>query len=37
MFLGLPDQNPSLFCTDPDPDPSINKKNNKKNLDFYFF
>ncbi len=24
MFLGLPD--PSLFCTDPDPDLSINKQ-----------
>ncbi len=25
--FGLPDQDPSLFCTDPDPGPSINKQN----------
>ncbi len=24
--FGLPDQDPSLFCTDPDLDPSINKQ-----------
>jgi hypothetical protein len=32
-FLGLPDPDPSLFCTDPDldPDPFINTKK-KKNL-----
>jgi hypothetical protein len=24
MVLGLQDPDPSLFCTDPDPDPSIN-------------
>jgi hypothetical protein len=35
--LGLPDPDPSLFCTDLDlgPDPSINKQNNKKTLDVY--
>ncbi len=34
--LGLPDQDPSIFCTDPDP--SINKqKKSKENLDFYYF
>jgi hypothetical protein len=35
MFLGLPDSDPSLLCTDPDP--SINKKKSKKNLNFYYF
>jgi hypothetical protein len=24
--LGLPDPDPLLFCTDPDPDPPINKQ-----------
>ncbi len=37
MFLDLPDSDPypSLFCTNPNP--SINKQKNKKNLDFYYF
>jgi hypothetical protein len=30
MFLGLPD--PDLFVRGPDPDPSIFKKNSKKNI-----
>jgi hypothetical protein len=30
MFLGLPDPDPSLFCTDPDP--SINKQKVGKTL-----
>jgi hypothetical protein len=37
MFLGLPDPDPSLFCSYPDLDldPSINKQESKKNLSFY--
>jgi hypothetical protein len=31
------DPDPSLFCKDPDPDPSINKqKQVRKNLDFFY-
>jgi hypothetical protein len=26
MFLSIPDPHPSLFCKDPDKDPSINKQ-----------
>ncbi len=34
-FWGLPDPDPSLFCTDPDP--SINKgKKEEKKIDFYY-
>jgi hypothetical protein len=29
------DPDPSLFCTDPDRDPSIKKQINEKNLDLY--
>jgi hypothetical protein len=36
MFFGLPDLDPSLFCADLDPDPSINEQKSKKNLDFSF-
>jgi hypothetical protein len=41
MFLGLPDPHPDPLVTstglglDAAPDPSIIKKNNNKNLDFY--
>jgi hypothetical protein len=35
LFLGLPDPDPSIFCTDPDP--SINKQKSYKILDFYCF
>jgi hypothetical protein len=34
MFLGLPDPDPIITCTDPDP--TINKKKSKKKLDFYY-
>ncbi len=34
-FCGLPDPHPDPFVTSTDPDPSIIKKNSKKNLDFY--
>jgi hypothetical protein len=33
MFFGLQDPDPFVRSTDPDPDPSIINKNNKKNLD----
>jgi hypothetical protein len=32
FFLGLPDPNPSLFCTGLDPDLSISKQKSKKTL-----
>jgi hypothetical protein len=35
MFLGLPDPDPLVRGTDPDP--SIIKENSKKNLDCYCF
>jgi hypothetical protein len=34
-FLGLLYPDPQFVCTDPDPDPSTNKKKVKKTLDFY--
>jgi hypothetical protein len=41
MFLGLPDPVPPVrgIYPDPapDPDPSINMQNSKKNLDSYYF
>jgi hypothetical protein len=37
MFLGLPDPDPLVRGMDPDPDPSIIKKNSKKNLDSFYF
>jgi hypothetical protein len=41
MFFGLPDPDPLVRDTNPDPDPlyhpSIIKQNSKKNLDSYFF
>jgi hypothetical protein len=39
MFLDLLDPDSEFICTDPDQDrdPSINKHNMKKNLDFYCF
>jgi hypothetical protein len=43
MFLGLPDPhpNPEFICMDPvpapGPDPSMDKQNIKKNLDFFCF
>ncbi len=33
MFLGLPDPDPFVRGMDPDPEPSIIKKNSKKTLD----
>ncbi len=39
MFFGLPNPDPSLFCTDPDLDPAtfINtQKTSKKNIDLYY-
>jgi hypothetical protein len=35
MFLGLPDPDPLVIGTVPDP--SIIKQNSKKNLDSYYF
>jgi hypothetical protein len=35
MFLGLPDPDP--LVRDTDPDPSIIKQNSKKNIDSYCF
>jgi hypothetical protein len=37
MFFGLPDSDLLVRGMDPDPDPSIIKKNSKKNLDSYCF
>jgi hypothetical protein len=37
MFLGLLDPDPDPLVRSMDPDPSIIKKNSKKNLDFYCF
>ncbi len=37
LFLGLPNTDPLVRGTDPEPDPSIIKKNSKKNLDSYCF
>ncbi len=39
MFLGLPplDPDPLVKGMDPDPDPSVIKKNRKKSLDSYCF
>jgi hypothetical protein len=40
-IFGLPDPDPLIRGMDPDPaldtDPSINMKNNKKNLESYYF
>jgi hypothetical protein len=36
MFLGLLDPDPLVRGMDPDPDPSIIKKNSKKNLDWFY-
>jgi len=33
-YLTLSDPDPTLFCTDPDQDPSIIQQKRKKNLDF---
>jgi hypothetical protein len=35
--MGLPDPDPLIRCMDPDPDPSIIKKNSQENLDSYCF
>jgi hypothetical protein len=37
MFLGLPDPDPLVRGMDTDPDPSIIKKNCKKNFNSYCF
>jgi hypothetical protein len=41
VYLGLPDPDPLVRGMDPDPeldpDPSISCKNNKKNLESYYF
>jgi hypothetical protein len=37
MFLGPPDPDPSLFCTDPDPDLSSISSKSKGNIDFRNF
>jgi hypothetical protein len=36
-LISVADPNPLVRGTDPDPDPSIIMKNNKKNLDSYCF
>ncbi len=36
-ILWPPGSGSVIICTDPDPDPPINKQKNKKNLDFYTF
>jgi hypothetical protein len=35
MILGLPDPDPSIFYSDPDP--SIDRQKSMENLDFYYF
>jgi hypothetical protein len=35
MFLGLPDPDPLVRGTNPDPDPSIFQQNSKKNMDSF--
>jgi hypothetical protein len=37
MLLGLPDPDPLVRGMNPDPDPSIIKKNSNKNLDSNWF